>query len=82
MVITDRLLKGVTLEAMPTMSVIEYAYRFRDYWWRFHGFPYTITSDRGLNWLSGFCTELYRLVGIKRKLIIAYNPRSDGQVER
>jgi len=30
-VITDRLLKGVTLEAMPTMNVVEYAYYFRDY---------------------------------------------------
>jgi hypothetical protein len=82
MVIADRLLKGVVLEAMPTMNARECAVRFRDCWWRYHSFPKTITSDRGPNWLSTFWAELCSLTGIERRLTTSYNPKSDGQVER
>ncbi|KAI0998278.1 hypothetical protein K3495_g9919 [Podosphaera aphanis] len=49
MVITDRLLKGVALEAMTSMNAEECADRFLQCHYRFHGFPKAITSDRGSN---------------------------------
>jgi hypothetical protein len=82
MVITDRLLKSVVLEAMPNMEARKCAERFMQAWWRHHGFPRTLTSDRGGNWVSDFWAELCQLVGTERRLTTAYNPRSDGQVER
>lgn len=82
MVITDRLQKGCVLEAMPSMDARLCAERFAKCWWRYHGFPKSITSDRGSNWTSQFWAELCKIVGIERKLTTAYNPRSDGHVER
>jgi hypothetical protein len=82
MVITDRLMKRVLLEDMPTMSADACAERFLNCWWRHHGFPKTLTSDRGGNWTSKFWTELCARAGIKRRLTTSHNPRSDGQVER
>lgn len=45
MVITDRLLKQVTLEAMTSMKAEDCAERFLQAHFRFHGFPAAITSD-------------------------------------
>ena len=50
MVITDRLLKSVTIEAMTTMGAEACAERFVQCHYRYHGFPDFITSDRGSNW--------------------------------
>lgn len=47
MVITDRLLKSVTLEAMNSMSAEDCAKIFMNCHVRFHGFPKALTSDRG-----------------------------------
>ena len=58
MVITDRLLKSVTLEAMSSMNAEECAVRFLQCHYRFHGFPTAITSDRGSNWVGDFWREM------------------------
>ena len=49
MVITDRLLKSVTLEAMTSMKATDCAERFFQCHYRFYGFPKFITSDKGFN---------------------------------
>ena len=82
MVIVDRLLKMVILEAMPTMDARVCATRFIDIYWRFHGFPRSLTSDRGGNWISRFWSALCNRVGTERLLTTSHNPRSNGQVER
>ena len=82
MVIVDRLLKLVILEAMPTMDARACADRFIDIYWRFHGFPRSLTSDRGGNWISRFWSALCSRVGTERLLTTSHNPRSNGQVER
>ncbi|KAI0991274.1 hypothetical protein K3495_g16913, partial [Podosphaera aphanis] len=82
MVITDRLLKSVTLEAMEKMDAESCAKKFLDCHWRFHGFPNALTSDRGTNWTSKFWTHLCKLVGMEQRLSTAYHPQTDGATER
>lgn len=82
MVICDRLLKSVTLEAMTTMDADRCAETFVQCHFRFHGFPRFITSDRGSNWTSDFWTRLCELVKIDRRLSTAFHPETDGTTER
>lgn len=48
-VIIDRLLKSVILEAITSMKAEDCAEVFVLYYYRFHGFPSAITSDHGSN---------------------------------
>jgi transposase InsO family protein len=41
-----------------------------------------VISDRGPQFASQVTKELYRLLGIERKLSTAYHPQTDGQTER
>lgn len=82
MVITDRLLKAYTLEAMQSQEAEACAERFVQCHYRFHGFPSFLTSDRGTNWVGRFWTRLCQLVGIERRLSTAYHPQTDGATER
>lgn len=82
MVITDRLLKSVTLEAMEKMDSESCAKRFLECHWRYHGFPKALTSDRGTNWTSKFWRRLCKLAGIEQRLSTAYHPQTDGATER
>jgi len=81
-VITDRLTKGVTLEAMETMEAEACAERFLQCHFRFHGRPRAIVSDRGPNWTSRFWKSLCSLAGIDQRLSTAYHPQTDGSTER
>ena len=82
MVITDRLLKSVTLEAIDSKKAEEFANRFIQCHYRFHGFPRYLTSDRGSNWVSDFWKQLCVLVGIEQRLSTAFHPETDGATER
>lgn len=82
MVITDRLLKSCTLEAMSSMTAEDCANRFIACHYRFHGFPRFLTSDRGSNWVGDFWTHLCRSVGIEQRLSTAFHPETDGSTER
>ena len=55
---------------------------FRDHVWCQHGLPSTVVSDCGLVFASNFLGELYKLLGIKRKMSTAFHPQTDGQTER
>jgi hypothetical protein len=82
MVITDRLSKAVTLEAMTTMDAEACAERFVQSHYRFHHFPRAMTSDRGSNWVGRFWRKLCELVGIEQRLSTAFHPQTDGATER
>ena len=82
MVITDRLLKSVTIEAMTTMGAEACAERFVQCHYRYHGFPNFLTSDRGSNWVGDFWRRLCELVGIEQRLSTAFHPQTDGGPER
>jgi transposase InsO family protein len=81
-VITDRLAKQVTLEAMESMDAELCAERFLTAHFRFHGIPSSIVSDRGSNWTSRFWTRFCELTSIKQRLSTAYHPQTDGSTER
>ena len=55
---------------------------FRDHVWCQHGLPSTIVSNRGSVFASNFLGELYKLLGIKRKMSTAFHPQTNGQTER
>ena len=82
MVITDRLSKEIILEAMTTMSAEACAKRFLQCFYRYHGFPKAITSDRGSNWVGDFWRRLCERVGIEQRLSTAFHPQTDGATER
>ena len=54
---------------------------FRDHVWCQHGLPSTVVSNHGLVFASNFLGELYKLLGIKRKMSTAFHPQTDGQTE-
>jgi hypothetical protein len=82
MVITDHLLKSVTLEAMTTMEAEACAEVFLQCHYRFHGFPNALTSDRGSNWTGCFWKKLCELARVEQRLSTAFHPQTDGSTER
>lgn len=82
MVITNRLLKSVTLEAMQTMNAEECAERFLECRYQLHVFPHAITSDRGSNWVGDFWNRLCELTKMEQRLSTAFHPEIDGATER
>lgn len=55
---------------------------FLDQFYRLHGMPLAIVSDRDLVFTSAFWQEFFRSLGTDFKLSIAYRPQTDGQIER
>ena len=82
MVITDRLSKEIILEAMDTMTAELCAKAFLNCFYRFHGFPKAITSDRGSNWVGYFWKRLCKQTGIEQRLSTAFHLQTDGATER
>lgn len=82
LVITDRLTKGVLLEAMADISAEATAKRIFYTWYPYHGLPRAITSDRGPQFVSELWRHLCKLVGIEQRLSTAYHPQTDGSTER
>ena len=54
---------------------------FRDHVWCQHGLPSTVVSDHGSVFASNFLGELYKLLGIKRKVSTVFHPKTDRQTE-
>jgi len=64
------------------MSAEGLAKLFQDHIWKLHGLPESIISDRGVQFMAGMMKELNNLLGIQTKLLTAYHPQMDGQMER
>ena len=47
-----------------------------------HGLPESIVSDRGVQFAVKMMKQLNHLLGIQTKLLTAYYPQTDGQIER
>ena len=82
MVITDRLGKGILLEPMRTIEVRDVARMFLRTFYRQHGLPVAIVSDRGPQFVSALWKRVCQLLGIVRRLSTAYYPKTDGATER
>jgi len=49
--------------------------------WKLHGFPESVVSDRGPQFVAGLIRELNKMLGIKTRLSTAFHPQMDGQTE-
>src|SRR5271157_241315 len=82
MVVTDRQGKGVMLEGLPDIEVETIAKWFTSTYYRQHGFPKAVLSDRGVQFVSALWKRICQLLGITRRLSTAFSPESDGATER
>ena len=82
-VIVDRFTKMIRLKAtMTNISSEGIAKIYRDDIWKLHRIPRKVLSDRGPQFASKFMEELTKALEIKRQLLTAYHPQTDGQTER
>ena len=82
MVITDRLSKGVILEPCPSLTAEAVAETFVRCFYRHHGLPTAIVSDRGPQFTSALWARVCQLLRIVRRLSTAFSPETDGSTER
>jgi len=83
LVVVNRLTKMVYF--IPTTektSAEGLARLFRNNIWKLYGFPESIISDRGPQFIAGLMWELNEILGIKSKLSTVFYPQTDGQTER
>lgn len=82
MVITDRLTRGVILTPMKEITADAMANVFLTEFYRRHGLPESIVSDRGSAFISKMWKRVCQLLNIKRRLSTAWHPETDGSTER
>jgi len=74
--------KAVFTPTLSTLTSLDYASLFVSHWVRHFGFPRTITSDRGPQFVSAFTRDFYTACGVLGTPSTAYHPQTDGQTER
>jgi hypothetical protein len=82
MVITNRLLKSCTLEAITFMKAENCAKIFVQCHYRFHEFFKFIMLNKGSNWVKDFWIKLCELVKIKQRFSIVFHPETDEATKR
>jgi hypothetical protein len=82
MVITDRLSKGVILEPCERITAEYVAELFVRCFYRRHGLPIAIVSDRGTQFTGDLWKKVCELLSIVRRLSTAFHPETDGSTER
>jgi hypothetical protein len=85
MTITDKYSKIVRLVPLKFGSSASSSRRiarlFVDNWWRDHGIPTCIISDRDVRFTSSWWTEFTKLIGSKAAMTTSYHPQANGQAE-
>ena len=81
MVVVDRLSKKRRFVALDSMEVEAVVQAFIEWIWREEGYPDTIISDRGTQFVSHFWQRLCQRIGTTPKLSTAFYPETDGQTE-
>jgi len=82
LVVCDRLSKITHFVATTEgTSAEELARLFRNNMWKLHGFLENVVLDRGSQFVAELMKELNRMLGIKMKLLTAFHPQMDGQME-
>jgi transposase InsO family protein len=82
LVVVDRLSKIKRFIAMDSMDAEAVTQAFIEWIWRSEGYPRSIVSDRGSQFVSHFWKRLCQRLGTKPKLSTAFHPETDGQTER
>ena len=83
LVVCDRITK--ITHFMPTIkktSVEKVARLFQNNIWKLHSLPKSIIMDREVQFAAGMIKELNSILEIDTKLLIAYHPQKDKQMEK
>lgn len=62
-------------------TALTVAQAFLDYFFKLHGLPTILISDRDKVFLSAFWSDFFKLQGVELHMSTAYHPQSDGQTE-
>jgi len=83
LVVCDQLTKMVHFVPTTEKTSAEGLVRlFRDHVWKLHGLPESIILDRGAQFVANLMKELNQILRIKTKLLMAFHPQTDGQMEQ
>lgn len=82
LVVEDYFTKYVNLYALPNQTAYTVAHCLFDDYVLLHGVPEVLHSDQGRQFEADVIQTLCGLLGIKKTHTTAYNPKSDGMVER
>jgi len=83
LVVVDWLTKMVHFIPTTEKTMAEgLAKLFRDNMWKLYGLPKSIISDRGPQFTAELMRELNQMLGIESKMLMAFHPQTDGQMER
>ena len=81
LVIVDRLSKKKKFIPLDSLEVEAVVQAFLEWVWREEGYPFSIISDRGTQFVSHFWRRLCQRIGTTPKLSTAFHPETDGQTE-
>ena len=82
LVVVDRFSKEVIfVPCTKEETTYSTAELFRDHVWCQHGLPSTVIFECGSVFVSNFLGELYKLLGMKRKMSTVFHPQTDRQTE-
>ena len=81
LVITDWLSKGIILILILLISAPAVATAFMKRYILYHGFPKAIIHNKGTQFTNAMWAILYKTLGIKRRLSLAYHPEMDKATE-
>ena len=82
LVITDRLSKGIILIPILLISTPAVTTAFIKYYVPYHGFLKAIINNRKTQFTSAVWAIIYKTLGIKHRLSLAYHPETDGAMKR
>jgi hypothetical protein len=81
MVVVDRLSKKKKFIPLQSLDVEAVVQGFIEHVWREEGYPVTIVSDRGSQFVSHFWKRLCQRIGTTPLLSTTAHPETDGQTE-
>lgn len=81
MVVVDRLSKKKKFIPLDSLEVDAVVQAFIEWVWREEGYPFSVISDRGTQFVAHFWKRLCQRVGTVPKLSTAFHPETDGQTE-
>lgn len=81
MIVVDRLSKKRRFVALHGLEVEDVVTAFIQHIWSQEGYPLSIVSDRGSQFVNHFWKRLCQRIGTKPTLSTAFHPETDGQTE-
>ena len=82
LIITNRLSKGVILILMLLIFTPAVPMVFIKYYVLYHGFSKAMINNKGIEFSNTIWAIIYKALGIKRRLFLAYHPETDGAIKR